>query len=323
MAYVHRDGVHGVLRPRRGARLAALTSGGAIAEVGDYRVIAEPDDTPVGTVNEDFAIESMVGDVFLLGTHSWRIRRVTQGEVRVTDAEGAHPTIPFWVGEAPSRTEELSEEVSALRHAVGELLADAGAGDGVPPRHRRGPGACRGGVRARRRRGRATGPVPGGRPGRARHAADRRRHRVRAVLRRGGRHADGGARAAGRPHQPGTGPGAAQAVLRHLRLRAPGRRQRRLGRAVARPPAQLPARQRPAAAAVGDGRGGPAPGGAGVAHVRGPMALEPQPLPGRAALPGREEEPPPHPAHGGRRPHGRGLPGPRRVPGEHARAARW
>ncbi|MGD0380059.1 MAG: DEAD/DEAH box helicase [Acidimicrobiales bacterium] len=132
MAYVHRDGVHGVLRPRRGARLAALTSGGAIAEVGDYRVIADPDDTPVGTVNEDFAIESMVGDVFLLGTHSWRIRRVTQGEVRVTDAEGAHPTIPFWVGEAPSRTEELSEEVSALRHAVGELLADAGAGDRSP-----------------------------------------------------------------------------------------------------------------------------------------------------------------------------------------------
>jgi ATP-dependent helicase Lhr and Lhr-like helicase len=132
MAYVHRDGVHAVLRPRRGARLAALTSGGAIAEVGDYRVIADPDDTPVGTVNEDFAIESMVGDVFLLGTHSWRIRRVTQGEVRVVDAEGAHPTIPFWVGEAPSRTHELSEEVSVLRHAVGELLTDAGGEGGAP-----------------------------------------------------------------------------------------------------------------------------------------------------------------------------------------------
>jgi ATP-dependent Lhr-like helicase len=132
MAYVHRDGVHRILRPRRGARLAALTSGGAIPEVGDYRVVAEPDDTPVGTVNEDFAIESMVGDVFLLGTHSWRIRRVTQGEVRVTDAEGAHPTIPFWVGEAPSRTAELSEEVSELRHAVGALLTDADGNDGAP-----------------------------------------------------------------------------------------------------------------------------------------------------------------------------------------------
>ncbi len=122
MAYLHRDRVNAVLRPRRGARLAALTSGGAIAEVGDYRVILDPDDTPVGTVNEDFAIESMVGDVFLLGTHSWRIRRVTQGEVRVTDAEGAHPTIPFWVGEAPSRTAELSDEVSRLRQSVGDLL---------------------------------------------------------------------------------------------------------------------------------------------------------------------------------------------------------
>jgi ATP-dependent Lhr-like helicase len=133
MSYLHRDRVNNVLRPRRGARLAALTSGGAIAEVGDYRVILEPDDTPVGTVNEDFAIESMAGDVFLLGTHSWRIKRVSQGEVRVVDAEGAQPTIPFWVGEAPSRTEELSEEVSRLRAAVGAILSPPAAdtaGDG-------------------------------------------------------------------------------------------------------------------------------------------------------------------------------------------------
>ena len=135
MAYVHRDAVNGVLRPRRGARLAALTSGGAIPEVGDYRVVAEPDDTPVGTVNEDFAIESMVGDVFLLGTHSWRVRRVTQGEVRVTDAEGAHPTIPFWVGEAPSRTAELSEEVSEIRRAVGALLAGEQGDPGAVRHH--------------------------------------------------------------------------------------------------------------------------------------------------------------------------------------------
>jgi ATP-dependent Lhr-like helicase len=129
MSYLHRDRVNGMLRPRRGARLAALTSGGAIAEVGDYRVVSDPDDTTVGSVNEDFAIESMVGDVFLLGTHSWRIRRVTQGEVRVTDAEGAHPTIPFWVGEAPSRTDELSGEVSQLRQAVADILL---SGDGEP-----------------------------------------------------------------------------------------------------------------------------------------------------------------------------------------------
>jgi ATP-dependent helicase Lhr and Lhr-like helicase len=130
MAYLHRDQVNGVLRPRRGARLAAITSGGAIPEVGDYRVVADPDETPVGSVNEDFAIESMVGDVFLLGTHSWRIRRVEPGTVRVVDAEGAHPTIPFWVGEAPSRTEELSAEVSALREDVGRILTSADAGSG-------------------------------------------------------------------------------------------------------------------------------------------------------------------------------------------------
>ncbi len=131
MAFVHRDRVNGVLRPRRNARLAALTSGGAIPEVGDYRVVAEPDDIFVGTVNEDFAIESMAGDVFLLGTHAWRIRRVTAGEVRVTDAEGARPTIPFWVGEAPSRTAQLSAEVSDLRCAVVAELSREGTSGGV------------------------------------------------------------------------------------------------------------------------------------------------------------------------------------------------
>jgi ATP-dependent helicase Lhr and Lhr-like helicase len=125
MAYVHRDQVNGVLRPRRGARLAALTSGGAIAEVGDYRVLLDPDNTVVGTVNEDFAIESMAGDVFLLGSHSWRVRRVESGVVRVVDAEGMHPTIPFWIGEAPSRTAELSVAVSELRQRVGAALAQS------------------------------------------------------------------------------------------------------------------------------------------------------------------------------------------------------
>jgi ATP-dependent Lhr-like helicase len=134
MSYLHRDRVNGVVRPRRGARLAALTSGGAIAEVGDYRVLADPGDTPVGTVNEDFAIESMVGDVFLLGTHSWRILRVEQGVVRVADAEGMHPTIPFWVGEAPSRTKELSQSVSDLRGQVADLLIAGEGGDSAGAR---------------------------------------------------------------------------------------------------------------------------------------------------------------------------------------------
>jgi ATP-dependent Lhr-like helicase len=123
-AYLHRDRVHRVLRGRRGARLAALTSGGAIPDTADYRVVADPDDTFVGTVNEDFAIESMAGDVFLLGSTSWRIRRVEAGLVRVTDAAGAPPSIPFWLGEAPARTAELSAEVSDLRVIVDRYLAD-------------------------------------------------------------------------------------------------------------------------------------------------------------------------------------------------------
>jgi ATP-dependent Lhr-like helicase len=124
-AYLHRDLVNGRVRARRGARIAALMSGGAIPEVGDYKVVLDPDDTTVGTVNEDWAIESMAGDVFLLGTHSWRIRRVESGIVRVTDAQGAPPTIPFWLGEAPARTAELSAEVSDLRAEVAARL-DAG-----------------------------------------------------------------------------------------------------------------------------------------------------------------------------------------------------
>jgi ATP-dependent Lhr-like helicase len=121
-AYIHRDSVNRLLRGRRGARMAALTSGGAIPELGDYRVVAEPDDTFVGTVNEDWAIESMAGDVFLLGTTSWRIRRVEPGTVRVVDAHGAPPSVPFWLGEAPGRTGELSEEVSNLRASMEERL---------------------------------------------------------------------------------------------------------------------------------------------------------------------------------------------------------
>jgi len=122
MAYLHRDRVNGRLRGRRGARLAALTSGGAIPETGDYRVLMEPGDVFVGTVNEDFAIESFQGDVFLLGTHPWQVVQVTNGVMRVRDAAGKHPTIPFWLGEAPGRTDELSEEVSRLRSAVADEL---------------------------------------------------------------------------------------------------------------------------------------------------------------------------------------------------------
>ena len=127
-AYLHRDRLNRRLRGRRAARLAALTSGGAIPETGDYRVVLDPDETVVGTVNEDWAVESMAGDVFLLGTHSWRIRRVESGVVRVVDAQGAPPTIPFWLGEAPARTAELSAEVSTLRQEVAERLESGARG---------------------------------------------------------------------------------------------------------------------------------------------------------------------------------------------------
>jgi ATP-dependent Lhr-like helicase len=114
-AMLHRDQVNGRVKGRRGARLRAITSGGAIPDRADYVAIAEPEGTVVGTLDEDFAVESMAGDVFLLGTTSWRIRRVEAGRVRVEDAHGAAPSVPFWRGEAPGRTRELSESVSRLR----------------------------------------------------------------------------------------------------------------------------------------------------------------------------------------------------------------
>ncbi|MBV9271436.1 MAG: DEAD/DEAH box helicase, partial [Candidatus Eremiobacteraeota bacterium] len=113
--FLHYDRVNGRLRGRRGARMASITSGGAIPETANYNVVAEPDGHIVGTLDEDFAVESLAGDIFLLGTNSWQIRRVEPGVVRVEDAHGAPPTVPFWNGEGPGRTVELSHEVAALR----------------------------------------------------------------------------------------------------------------------------------------------------------------------------------------------------------------
>ncbi len=118
-AYLHRDRVNGMLRPRRGARLAAITSGGAIPENALYTVVAEPEGIVVGTLHEDFAVESMAGDIFLLGNTSWRVRRVSSaGRVEVEDAQGAPPSVPFWLGEAPARTAELSAAVADLRESI-------------------------------------------------------------------------------------------------------------------------------------------------------------------------------------------------------------
>jgi ATP-dependent Lhr-like helicase len=121
-ALLHRDEVNARLRGRRGARSLAITSGGAIPEVADYRVLLDPGDTFIGTLNEDFAIESTAGDIIQLGNASWQITQVGPGVVRVVDAKGAPPTLPFWLGEAPARSDELSRAVSDLRRDVGARL---------------------------------------------------------------------------------------------------------------------------------------------------------------------------------------------------------
>jgi ATP-dependent Lhr-like helicase len=123
-AYLHHDRVNRVLRARRGARLAAITSGGAIPETALFTVVAEPEGTVVGTLDEDFAVESNAGDIMLLGNTSWRIRRVEgkSGRVLVEDAHGAPPSVPFWLGEAPARTQEHSWHVAELRREISERL---------------------------------------------------------------------------------------------------------------------------------------------------------------------------------------------------------
>ena len=133
-AYLHRDVINGALRARRGARLTAMTSGGAIPDNADYDVVLEPHGTQLGTLNEDFAIESLPGDIFQLGNTSWRILRIERGAVRVEDAQGLPPNIPFWFGEAPGRTAELSESVCDLLGWLGRRLdgpgSRSGGGDG-------------------------------------------------------------------------------------------------------------------------------------------------------------------------------------------------
>jgi ATP-dependent Lhr-like helicase len=131
-AYLHRDRVNGILRARRGSRLAAITSGGAIPENSLYTVVAQPEAIVVGTVDEDFAVESLAGDIMLLGNTSWRIRRVQAGSVLVEDAQGASPNVPFWRGEAPARTDELSAQVADLREKISEFVPRVTSENGTP-----------------------------------------------------------------------------------------------------------------------------------------------------------------------------------------------
>ncbi len=123
-AYLHRDAVNGRLRPRRGARLVAITNGGAIPDLFDYDVILQPEGHSIGSLNEDFAFESLPGDIFQLGNTSYRILKIEQGKVFVEDARGQPPNIPFWFGEAPGRSDELSHAVSRLRENIAAKLAE-------------------------------------------------------------------------------------------------------------------------------------------------------------------------------------------------------
>ena len=125
---IHRDAVNHILRGRRGARTTALTSGGTIPDTADYQVLLEPENQTIGTVNEDFAVESMAGDIFQLGNTSYRIQRVERGTVRVEDAKGQPPNIPFWLGEAPGRTDALSTAVSRLRDEIAARLRSDASG---------------------------------------------------------------------------------------------------------------------------------------------------------------------------------------------------
>lgn len=130
-AYVHRDAVHKRLRARRGAKMTAVMSGGTIPDMADYAVVLEPQSITIGSVNEDFAIESLAGDVFQLGNTSYRILRVERDRLRVEDAKGVPPNIPFWLGEAPGRSDELSAGVSRLRGEIASRLADGGAAEAL------------------------------------------------------------------------------------------------------------------------------------------------------------------------------------------------
>ncbi len=123
-AYLHRDAVSRTLRARRASQLVAVTSGGTIPESGDYSVMLEPTGHPIGTVNEDFAVESLPGDIFQLGNTSYRIIKIEPGRVRVEDARGQPPNIPFWIGEAPGRSDALSAGVARLREEIDQRLGD-------------------------------------------------------------------------------------------------------------------------------------------------------------------------------------------------------
>ncbi len=215
-ALIHHDGVNGLLRGRRGSRLTALTSGGTIPDNADYQVLLEPEAQVIGTVNEDFAVESMAGDVFQLGNRSYRILRVERGVVRVADAEGAPPTIPFWLGEAPARSDELSQAVSRLRAAAAERLTADAKGQQLLDWLMSEVGVDRPAANQLAEYLSAAHAALGCLPTQDSIVLERFFDEFR-------RDAAGHSLALRQPHQSGLGTGAAQALLPQVQLRAAGR----------------------------------------------------------------------------------------------------
>ena len=279
--HVHRDAVHRTLRERRGARMAALTSGGTIPESGDYGVVLEPQAETIGSVNEDFAVESIAGDVFQLGNTSYRILRIEPGRVRVEDAKGAAPNIPFWLGEAPGPD----------RRALVRRLAPARRSRrlGQGRRHRGCDRDARRAHRPRRRRGAPDRRAHRARRRRARRRADAGPDRPRALLRRLGRHAARRPLALRQPPQPRLGPGAAKALLPALQRRAAGGGDRGRDRRLALDQPQLPARRGRALSPFGDGAERARAGAPRRAALRRALALERDDGARPAALPRRQQ----------------------------------
>ena len=320
-AYLHHDIVNQELRARRGARLTAMTSGGAIPDNADYDVRLEPHGTYLGSLNEDFAIESLPGDIFQLGNTSWRILRIERSTVRVEDARGLPPNLPFWLGEAPGRTGEVSEGVCDLLGWLGRRFEAAGM-EAVSPESRlavaselRRAHRGRGGDKHADRRlslRRARG---------ARGVAGPRHAGAGALLRRERRDAARHPLALRQPLEPGLRPCLAQALLPEVQLRTAGGGDRGRDGALAQRSPQLRARGGLPLPLAGDGARRAHPGPARRAHVQRALALECERLARGAALSQRRQGPGEHPAHAGRGSRGRGVSRPDRLRREPRRAA--
>ena len=314
-AHLHLDRVNGTLGGRRGARLAAITGGGAIPDNANYLVVAEPEQTTVGTVDEDFAVESMSGDIFLLGTTSWRIRRVESGRLRVEDAHGAAPSLPFWRGEAPGRTTELSEEVSRLRERIAEALS-SGETEQTPDGETRALTLLRDGCGLDRAGAeQAVAYVRAGVGGLGALPTDRCVVAERFFDEAGGMqlivHAPFGARI-----NRAWGLALRKRFLPLVQLRAAGGGDRQRDRDFACRAAQFPARGHLPVPHRRHGRSGAHPGDAPVADVRRAVAVERVARSGGAAVRRRPQGAPADSADAVRRPAGIGLSGPGGVPGK-------